>query len=113
MIQRIARAMIKRWGTAAAKQRLWDSEYKTGQWTYERGGQNNESREPIYRFLGKYCDVGSILDLGCGSGMTSLEMRNNFCEYVGVDISEISVEKARVELSKEVDKAHKTKFFVS
>jgi len=113
MIQRIANALIKRWGTATAKQRVWDSEYKTGRWTYQRGGQNNESREPVYGFLEKYGAGGSILDLGCGSGMTALEMRNNFREYLGVDISEIAVGKARVELCKEIDRAHKTRFFAS
>ncbi len=113
MIQRIANALIKRWGTATAKQRVWDSEYKTGRWTYQRGGQNNEGREPVYGFLEKYGAGGSILDLGCGSGMTALEMRNNFREYVGVDISEIAVGKARVELCKEIDRAHKTRFFAS
>ena len=104
MIRKILSAIVKRWGSSLAKQRVWDSEYKAGQWTYSRGGPNNEAREPIYEFIEKYGANGSILDLGCGSGMTALEMKNNFVEYIGVDVSEVAIEKARLALSKEADR---------
>ena len=106
-------AFIKRWGSSAAKQRVWDSEYKTGRWTYDREGQNNEANEPVYRFLERYGNGGAILDLGCGSGMTALEMCNSFQEYVGVDVSDVAIEAARVALSKEPSRAQKVRFFVS
>jgi SAM-dependent methyltransferase len=113
MMRRIIAALMKRWGSSAAKQRVWDSEYKTGKWTYDRKGHNNEANEPIYRFLEKYGTGGTILDLGCGSGMTALEMKNTFREYVGVDVSDIAIQKARAALSEELSRAKKVRFFVS
>jgi trans-aconitate methyltransferase len=113
VIRRITRAIVKRWGSPSVKRRLWDSEYATGRWTYDRSGHNNEEQEPIYGVLEAYAADNSILDLGCGSGMTALEMKNNFKEYVGVDVSEVAVEKAREALSRELDRAGKVSFVAS
>jgi SAM-dependent methyltransferase len=113
IIQQVVNAFAKRWGSAAARKRAWDSEYATGKWTYERNGPNNEAQEPIYRYLAKYGAGGSILDLGCGSGMTALEMTNNFDRYVGVDVSELATEKARGLLAAESDRSGKVSFHAS
>jgi len=113
MIRRVISAFIKRWGTPGAKQRIWDSEYKTGKWTYDRNGQHNEAGEPVYKLLKKYGTHGTILDLGCGSGMTALEMDNSFQSYVGVDVSDVAIEKARIALSTESGRASKVQFCVS
>ena len=113
MLRRAIAAVVKTWGNSSAKQRIWDSEYSTGRWTYDREGQNNEGSEPIYGVLESYCANGSILDLGCGSGMTVLEMKNNFSEYVGVDVSAVAIEKARAALATEGDRAAKISFMVS
>jgi SAM-dependent methyltransferase len=109
-MRKIADALIKKWGTPAAKGRVWNSEYKTGKWTYARDGRNNENREPIYGFLEHYGAGGSILDLGCGSGMTALEMKNNFDEYVGIDVSEVAVKTAREAIAAQVDRRDKVHF---
>jgi len=74
---------------------------------------NNEGSEPIYRFLKHYGKGGSILDLGCGSGMTALEMTINFDDYLGVDVSEVAIEKAREVIAKEADRVPKVRFTVS
>jgi SAM-dependent methyltransferase len=111
-MREIIPALLKRWGSSATKQRVWDSEYKTGKWTYDREGPNNESQEPVYGYLEKYGLGGSILDLGCGSGMTALEMKNSFEQYVGVDVSDVAIEKARAALE-DSDKAKKVSFSVS
>jgi SAM-dependent methyltransferase len=113
MTHAIISAIIKRWGSFYAKRAIWDSEYSAGRWTYKRGQQNNEGHDPIYGFLQSYGGGGSILDLGCGSGMTALEMKNNFAEYVGVDVSDVAIEKARVALANEPDRAAKVRFVVS
>jgi SAM-dependent methyltransferase len=112
MIRKLWHAIGKRWGSVSTKQRIWDAEYKAGRWTYDRSGPNNESREPIYGFLERYGRDGAILDLGCGSGMTALEMKPNFQEYVGVDISDLAIERARATLNKESDRADRVRFFV-
>jgi 2-polyprenyl-3-methyl-5-hydroxy-6-metoxy-1,4-benzoquinol methylase len=113
LMHKISAAIGKRWGNRSVKQKVWDSEYSSGQWTYIRGTNNNEKSEPIYSFLVRYGANGSILDLGCGSGMTALEMENNFDKYVGVDVSRIAIEKARTALSMEVDRASKVCFVTS
>jgi trans-aconitate methyltransferase len=113
LISKITNAIVKRWGRPSAKQRVWDSEYTSGQWTYTRTLANNEGCEPIYGFLEHYGKAGSILDLGCGSGMTALEMKINFDDYLGVDVSEVAIEKARAVISKEADRARKVRFTVS
>ncbi len=113
MIRKIIAAFVKRWGSPRARQSVWNSEYQTGKWTYDRNGQNNEAQEPIYKFLHKYGESGSILDLGCGSGMTALEMKNTFRCYTGVDVSDVAIEKARSAISDEPDRTKKVQFFVS
>jgi SAM-dependent methyltransferase len=112
-MREILAALVKRWGSSAAKRRVWDSEYETGKWNCGLEGQNSGTREPIYPFLEKYGTGGTILDLGCGSGTTPLEMKNTFLEYVGVDVSDIAIQKARAALSKELSRANKVRFFVS
>jgi SAM-dependent methyltransferase len=113
MLRKIAVAYTKRWGSPAAKRRVWDAEYQAGRWTYDKSGQHNEAGEPLYRILEDFSAQGSVLDLGCGSGMTALEMTDNFKAYVGVDISEVAVAKARSILAEEPGKADKVRFFAS
>lgn len=113
MLRKIATAISKRWGSPDAKRQTWDLEYASGKWTYDRAGINNERQEPIYSYLERYGNDGSVLDLGCGSGMTALEMKNNFREYTGVDVSEVAVNKARSLLSEEADRCGKVRFFAA
>lgn len=113
MLKKIKVALLKRWGTLSEKQSIWDSEYDAGKWTYSKILPNNEATEPIYRFLEMFSSGGSILDLGCGSGMTALEMTNNFAEYVGVDVSQVAVEKARLALCNEPTRRRKVSFTVA
>jgi SAM-dependent methyltransferase len=106
-------AMIKRWGPKAAKQRVWNSEYEKGKWQYQRQGPNNEDVEPVYEFVERYATDGTVLDLGCGSGMTALEMRNTFRSYVGVDVSDVAISNARAVLENGVNRATKVRFFAA
>ena len=103
--------MIKRWGPKAAKQRVWNSEYEKGKWQYQRQGPNDEDVEPVYEFVEKYATDGTVLDLGCGSGMTALEMRNTFRSYVGVDVSDVAISNARTALAEQPDRCAKVRFF--
>ncbi|MGA7565340.1 MAG: class I SAM-dependent methyltransferase, partial [Terriglobales bacterium] len=49
----------------------------------------------VYNHLERHTANGRILDIGCGSGNTATEMDGNYRTYVGVDISETALAKAR------------------
>lgn len=79
-------------GSAKAKQHLWDTEFANGRWDC----LDSTANDCVYSRLERWVKGGSILDLGCGSGSTANELNDNsFGEYIGVDISEVAVEKAR------------------
>jgi len=102
-------------GSEAAKRRVWNAEYNKGEWDYLDAdtAKPDENRDPIYRYLNKYCVDTSVLDLGCGAGTTALLMTDAYREYVGVDISTVAVEKARARLAQNPQRAGKVTFFAS
>ncbi|HEX3800830.1 MAG TPA: class I SAM-dependent methyltransferase [Verrucomicrobiae bacterium] len=91
-IHSVIRGRVQKWGSARQKQKLWDAEFASGRWDFIE----NTSDDPIYGFIEKYCRNGNLLDLGCGSGNTGCELADStYQKYLGVDISEVALEKAR------------------
>ncbi len=85
--------VIKRWGVAASKKRVWDTEFANGQWNY----LEQTVGDPVYAYVEKYSERGDILDLGCGSGNTGNELHYvSYASYTGTDISEVAVQKAQL-----------------
>lgn len=83
---------LKSYGPSSIKRLLWDREYSGTKWNFAE----NSSDDCVYPVLAKYATNGSILDLGCGSGNTANELpATAYRDYVGVDISETCLEKAR------------------
>lgn len=111
-LTRLARAFTKRWGSTEARQRVWNSEYNAGKWdgipTEDEAGE----RDPIYGYLAHYGAGASILDLGCGDGITAREMDPDFSSYLGVDVSDLAIERARLSLGQMKDRAGKVRFAV-
>jgi len=89
---RFLRGALLSYGPEALRRRVWDKEYLSEKWSfaYDTVG------DCVYSHLEKFAKKGSILDLGCGSGNTSTEMADNaYSHYIGVDIAEAALEKAR------------------
>ena len=94
------------YGPSGLKRILWDKEYSGNKWDF---ADHTES-DPVYSHLKKHAANGSILDFGCGTGNTANELAANAYEkYLGVDISEICLSKAR-RRSKENGRAAKNQF---
>ena len=90
-LSKIIRRIKQSWGTAEIKRRLWNKEFQEGRWDFIDHTQG----DVVYDVVGKYCRKGRILDLGCGSGNTGCELDVDlYSTYVGVDISDIALEKA-------------------
>lgn len=85
-------AGLKSYGPSGVKKLLWDKEFTGSKWDFI----DNTAGDCVYPNLEKYAKNGSILDLGCGPGNTANELAATAYEsYVGVDISEVALEKAR------------------
>src|ERR1700751_2816376 len=93
-IKRAIRArIIKRWGIAASKRLIWDTEFASGQWNY----LEHTEGDVIYAYLEKYSERGNILDLGCGSGNTGNELDyGSYESYTGTDVSAVAIRKAEL-----------------
>lgn len=75
--------ILKRLGAKAA---AWNQEFKTDAWDQET------KDDPIYPVLQKY--PGSVLELGCGTARTPVEME--FATYTGVDLAAVAIAKAQL-----------------
>lgn len=90
------RRYLQLYGSTRAKERLWDKEFSGGRWNR----LSETSGDCLYPFLEKYGSGGSILDLGCGWGNTANEIAiETYTSYTGVDISNVSLERARQRVS--------------
>ena len=86
------RGATQKWGGPALKRSLWNREFQQGRWDFIEDTKG----DVLYPFLEKYCRQGNLLDLGCGTGNTGCELDAvAYNKYVGVDISDVALEKAR------------------
>jgi SAM-dependent methyltransferase len=80
------------YGPSSIKKRLWDKEFASTKWDFI----DHTEGDCVYENLEKYAEKGSILDLGCGPGNTANELAiGAYQKYVGVDISDEALAKAR------------------
>lgn len=86
-----------------------DKEYASGRWNH----CEDTVGAWVYQFVNRYCQRGSILDLGCGSGNTGNELdETSYHDYTGVDISEVAVRRA-IERSLQNGRASKNQYIRS
>jgi len=85
------RGFFQRYGMRSIKRRMWNTEYFTGRWSCLDATPD----DCVYRYIVKYANQGSILDLGCGAGNTGNELPEAaYQDLTGIDISDVAVEKA-------------------
>jgi SAM-dependent methyltransferase len=83
---------LKSYGPSNIKKILWDKEFSGGKWNFI----DDTAGDCVYPHLARHLHKGSILDLGCGPGNTANELAATaYQSYVGVDISEAALLKAR------------------
>jgi len=99
------RGFLLSYGPSKIKKRFWDKEYSEEKWSFAY----NTVGDCVYAHLEKHIENGNILDIGCGSGNTATEMAGTYRSYVGVDISEAALAKAR-RRSQECGRAGKNSF---
>ena len=109
-IKRIINSRIlKKWSNTSIKSTIWDKEFASGQWD----SLDHTTEDIIYRYLDKYSNNGSILDLGCGAGNTGNELdEKTYQHYTGVDISKEATQKASIR-SKVNHRNNKNEYFAS
>ena len=86
-----ARGLLLSYGPTSIKKITWDREFSSGKWNF----LDDTAGDPVYSHLNRYAASKSVLDLGCGPGNTANEMAPGYQKYVGVDISEEALVKAR------------------
>src|SRR6185503_5337608 len=97
---------LKSYGPSGLKRVFWEKEYSGDKWNFA----DHTEGDCVYSHLEKHAANGDILDLGCGSGNTANELAANaYQNYLGVDISETCLNKAR-KRSEENGRAAKNKF---
>jgi len=97
---------LKSYGPSGLKRIFWDKEYSGDKWNFA----DRTEGDCVYSHLEQHAANGSILDLGCGSGNTANELAANaYQNYLGVDISETCLKKAR-KRSEENGRGDKNKF---
>ena len=99
---------LKSYGPSVLKRRMWDSEYASDKWNFA----DHTMGDCVYAHLEKHARNGSILDLGCGTNTGNELAEHCYRRYVGTDISEVCVNKAR-RISKELGRAGKNEFMVA
>jgi 2-polyprenyl-3-methyl-5-hydroxy-6-metoxy-1,4-benzoquinol methylase len=99
------RGFLLSYGPTNLKKFFWDKEYSEEKWAFAY----NTVGDCVYSHLERHTANANILDIGCGSGNTATEMAPNYQSYLGVDISQAALAKARTR-SEECGRGEKNRF---
>jgi len=103
---RFVNGFLLSYGPESVKRRIWEKQYSGPKWLF----RDHTTGDRLYAHLEQHAQHGSILDLGCGSGNTAAELADAaYQSYIGVDISEVALEKAR-QRSRECGREIKNQF---
>ena len=91
------RGLLHRHGTEAMKRWMWNKEFSSGRWMC----LDSMSNDCVISHINAHARGGSILDIGCGPGTIGEAIDPAaYRQYLGVDISDVAVEKARKKSSR-------------
>ena len=86
------RGLLHRHGPEAMKRWIWNKEFASGRWAC----LDSMSDDCVIPYLNTHARGGSILDIGCGPGAIGEAIDPiAYRHYLGVDISDVAIEKAR------------------
>jgi SAM-dependent methyltransferase len=102
---RFTRGFLLSYGPTPVKTFFWNREFSNGQWNF----LDDTAGDCVYSHLERFSANRSILDLGCGPGNTANELAPVYLRYVGMDISEEALAKAR-RRTEENGRSHKNRF---
>ena len=79
-----------------SRQQRWNKQYKKGSWDNLHSDAERIRYQAIIDFMSLYSIKNpKILDLGCGEGILSNRLDENYYDYfLGMDFSSVSIEKA-------------------
>jgi len=88
---RFTRGFLLSYGPTPVKKFFWNREFSNGKWNFI----DNTAGDCVYSHLERFAANRTVLDLGCGPGNTANELAPVYRKYLGMDISEEALAKAR------------------
>ena len=74
----------------------WEDEFRAGGWDFLTSPLERHRNTLLAGCVDQYAPTGSVLEVGCGTGaLQSSLLRNGHRAYLGVDISEAALTRAR------------------
>jgi 2-polyprenyl-3-methyl-5-hydroxy-6-metoxy-1,4-benzoquinol methylase len=84
-------------GTAVARE-VWERQYRGGGWDYLASEDEAGHYLAIAEFYGRYLHDGSVLDIGCGTGILAACLQRHAgmaaSRYTGIDLAQEAVGQA-------------------
>ena len=99
------RGFLLSYGPTPIKKLFWNREFSNGKWNF----LDDTAGDCVYSHLERFSANRSILDLGCGPGNTANELAPVYLTYVGMDISDEALAKAR-RRTEQSGRSHKNSF---
>jgi SAM-dependent methyltransferase len=83
---------------ASVAREVWERQYRSGGWDYLAGEDEAGHYQAIAEFYGRYLHDGSLLDIGCGTGILVAYLQWHAgmepSRYTGIDLAQEAVGQA-------------------
>jgi len=82
-------------GDAPIPRSLWEQQYGSGHWDYLHALAELGRFSVLIGYIRELKPEGTVLDVGCGEGLLYKRLQPRSSPYLGLDISESAIAKAR------------------